>query len=72
MEIIVKTKKLPTKGMFYKFTEIRFASIPEVLPMEPQVLPTTKPFILPTPKEDDPFNVPAPLINPTPKGISFF
>jgi hypothetical protein len=37
--------------------------------IEPQVLPA--PTITPViqPGKDDPFNVPAPLINPTPKGI---
>jgi hypothetical protein len=41
---------------------------PEVLPAEPQILPGTKPEILPRPDQDDPFNVPAPLVDPTPKG----
>ena len=45
---------------------------PLVIPREPEVLPVTKPDILPRPGQDDPFNVPAPLIDPTPKGSSFF
>lgn len=38
---------------------------PEVLPM-----PITVPEVIPheEPDEDDPFNVPAPKVNPTPKG----
>jgi hypothetical protein len=38
---------------------------------EPEVLPITKPapVITPAPSQDDPFNVPAPKINPTPKGF---
>ena len=37
----------------------------------PEVLPITKPAptTIPTPDENDPFNVPAPKINPTPKGF---
>lgn len=42
---------------------------PEVLPAEPEVLPKPGPRIQPAPREDDPFNVPAPLIDPTPKGL---
>ena len=37
----------------------------------PEVLPITKPAPVKTPKpsENDPFNVPAPLVDPTPKGF---
>lgn len=40
---------------------------PEVLPMP---MPITVPETIPKeePNEDDPFNVPAPKVNPTPKG----
>lgn len=48
---------------------------PEVLPQtQPEVVPETRPKepgVIPRPAEDDPFNVPAPLVDPTPKGISF-
>lgn len=40
--------------------------------IEPEVQPVTKPETAPRPAEDDPFNVPAPKVDPTPKGISFF
>lgn len=41
----------------------------------PVVVPETEPITVPTrpkevPEEDDPFRVPGPLINPTPKGWS--
>lgn len=39
----------------------------EVLPAEPIIKPA--PTTIPRPKEDDPFNVPAPLVDPTPKGF---
>lgn len=42
---------------------------PEVLPAEPEVLPDQKPQVQPVPREDDPFNVPAPKVDPTPKGV---
>ena len=43
---------------------------PEVLP-NPIVIPSPKPETTPLiePDEDDPFKVPGPLVNPTPKGI---
>lgn len=41
---------------------------PEVLPVEPEVVPETTPE-KPRPSEDDPFAVPGPKVNPTPKGI---
>jgi len=40
---------------------------PEIAPAEPTTKPT--PVITPQPSKDDPFNVPAPKINPTPKGL---
>lgn len=45
---------------------------PEI--MEPEILPEVlpaEPTVIPRPKEDDPFNVPAPLVDPTPKGMKF-
>ncbi len=42
----------------------------EVLPAEPITKPA--PAIKPRPNENDPFNVPAPKVDPTPKGFSFF
>lgn len=41
---------------------------PEVLP-KPVVVPKPETVPIVEPNEDDPFNVPAPKINPTPKGI---
>lgn len=41
---------------------------PEVLP-KPTVVPKPKTPPQVEPDEDDPFNVPGPKINPTPKGI---
>lgn len=43
------------------------ASGPVVIPVEPVTKPA--PTTIPTPDENDPFNVPAPLIDPTPKGF---
>jgi len=40
---------------------------PEVLPAEPITKPA--PTTTPRPDQDDPFNVPAPLVDPTPKGL---
>jgi hypothetical protein len=40
---------------------------PEVLPAEPITKPA--PTTTPRPDQDDPFNVPAPLVDPTPKGF---
>jgi len=40
---------------------------PEVLPAEPITKPA--PTTTPHPDQDDPFNVPAPLVDPTPKGF---
>lgn len=42
---------------------------PEVLPAEPITKPA--PITTPRPDQDDPFNVPAPLVDPTPKGFCF-
>jgi hypothetical protein len=42
---------------------------PEIAPAEPEVLPKPGPTTVPRPDEDDPFNVPAPLVDPTPKGF---
>jgi len=41
-------------------------SYPEIAPAEPITKPA--PSTTPQPSKDDPFNVPAPKINPTPKG----
>jgi len=41
---------------------------PEVLP-KPVVVPKPETVPLIEPNEDDPFNVPGPKVNPTPKGI---
>lgn len=41
---------------------------PEVLP-KPIVVPEPETVPLIEPDEDDPFNVPGPKVNPTPKGI---
>lgn len=59
---------LPTGGIYYSFTQVTFR-IPVVVPAEPVIKPA--PVIVPEPDEDDPWNVPAPKINPTPKGLSF-
>jgi hypothetical protein len=64
----VMTSQLPTKGKFYKFRTIILCPLPEVMPAEPITKPA--PTTIPQPAEDDPFNVPAPKINPTPKGFS--
>jgi len=39
----------------------------EIAPAKPITKPA--PVITPQPSKDDPFNVPAPKINPTPKGF---
>lgn len=41
---------------------------PLTRPAEPITKPTPAPTTTPQPSKDDPFNVPAPKINPTPKG----
>ncbi|MCC7514220.1 MAG: hypothetical protein IT212_05985 [Bacteroidia bacterium] len=41
---------------------------PEVLPAEPITIPK-QPETPARPSKDDPFNVPAPKIDPTPKGL---
>lgn len=41
----------------------------DTITIEPQVLPETKPSPVIRPAEDDPFNVPAPKVDPTPKGL---
>jgi hypothetical protein len=46
---------------------IATATGPVIVPMEPVTKPS--PVITPAPSQDDPFNVPAPKINPTPKGF---
>lgn len=43
---------------------------PEVMPAEPITKPA--PIKEPRPAEDDPFNVPAPKVDPTPKGFLYF
>lgn len=43
-------------------------SYPEIAPAEPITKPTPAPTTTPQPSKDDPWNVPAPLVNPTPKG----
>lgn len=40
---------------------------PVIVPLEPVTKPS--PIITPAPSHDEPFNVPAPKINPTPKGL---
>ena len=40
---------------------------PVIVPLEPVTKPS--PIITPAPSHDDPFNVPAPKINPTIKGF---
>lgn len=40
---------------------------PLVIPAEPITKPA--PVITPQPDQNDPFNVPAPKVNPTPKGF---
>lgn len=40
-------------------------TIPETVPIEPWI----KEIPSPKPSTDDPFNVPAPLVDPTPKGL---
>ena len=40
---------------------------PLVIPAEPITKPA--PTTTPRPGQDDPFNVPAPLVDPTPKGL---
>ena len=60
-------------GKKFKWTSgaiIVTASGPVVIPWEPITKPA--PTIAPRPAEDDPFNVPAPKVDPTPKGFSFF
>lgn len=44
--------------------------MPEILEpiVKPAPVKTPEPAPVKRPQEDDPFNVPAPLINPTPKG----
>ncbi len=64
--IIIKTNDLPSMGKYYKFKRIILSTI-EVLPAEPITKPI--PTTIPRPKENDPFNVPAPLVDPTPKGF---
>lgn len=59
---IIKTSNLPTKAIYYNFTEI------EVLPA-PTTKPATKPASIPKPERDDPFNVPIPKVDPTPKAF---
>lgn len=54
---------------FKLFTILTCGPTPEVLPAP---IKTPEPAVIPRPQEDDPFNVPAPLIDPTPKGFSFF
>lgn len=44
---------------------ISSSNLPEVLPAEPVTKPA--PVTIPRPSENDPFNVPAPLVDPTPK-----
>lgn len=54
-------------------SNIKFNSpLPEVLPI-PETKPEVEPAIQPTtqPDENDPWVVPGPKINPTPKGKSF-
>lgn len=46
---------------------IKLGPAPEVLPAEPITKPA--PTTTPRPDQDDPFNVPAPLVDPTPKGL---
>lgn len=67
MYIKIDTSLLPSGGVFYDFKEIVLRTMPLVIPAEPITKPT--PTITPKPKENDPFNVPAPLIDPTPKGL---
>lgn len=66
--IIVHISELPTSGVYYDFQNIvpRNPLYPEV--EEPVTKPTTKPDVAPRPDHDDPFNVPAPKVDPTPKG----
>jgi hypothetical protein len=45
-----------------------FYGDPTIAPAEPQVLPGTRPEERPS--QDDPFNIPLPLIDPTPKGFN--
>lgn len=50
---------------FDKFLQFYGRVSPDVAEPITKPAPTT----IPRPREDDPFNVPAPLIDPTPKGI---
>jgi len=42
---------------------------PTIAPAEPIIKPDTRPTTIPRPDQDDPFYFPAPIIDPTPKGI---
>lgn len=48
---------------------LNLLSAPTISP-EPIIKP--QPTIQPRPREDDPFNIPLPAVDPTPKGFSFF
>ena len=48
---------------------LKLLSAPTISP-EPITKP--QPTIQPRPREDDPFNIPLPAVDPTPKGFSFF
>lgn len=44
----------------------------EVAPVEPDVKPKPKPAVKPRPNKDDPWTVPGPKVNPTPKAYTKF
>lgn len=66
----IKTHKYGFGPVLEEFMKNLFLSLaaPEVAPAEPITKPDTRPQPVTRPAEDDPFNVPAPKVNPTPKG----
>lgn len=63
MDYLKKAKWIPV------FAIIVGNNGPVTVPMEPITKPA--PTTIPRPSHDDPFNVPAPAVDPTPKGFSF-
>jgi hypothetical protein len=58
--LIDYTNRLAAENWLWSRTGIEIAPAPVTKP---------SPVITPAPSQDDPFNVPAPKINPTPKGF---
>lgn len=62
------TNRVAMENYLYSMTTPNFGSSPDIAEPITKPVPTT----IPRPAHDDPFNVPAPAIDPTPKGFSFF